>query len=107
MAPPTQKEIHVALSAIRSDARKWEGAAEVADTAGASARGIQLNAAQFSYFADKAGITQTYEQLQDKVVTLLNHASKNFAKISHTLEKCARDYEENEKKNTEILHGPN
>lgn len=106
MAPgPDQHDIDVALEAMRSDAKTWSDAATTVDSVRAPARNVHLDAAQFSYFADKAGITRTYAELQQRVVTLLAQASANFSSISRTLHTCADDYERTEHQISGMMHG--
>lgn len=101
---PTGDEVTVALGALHADAQKWAAAATQAQSARSAATGIHLGAAQFSYFGDQAGLTQTYATLQQKVAALLGQAATNFHNISTTLVQVANAYQDNEQKITGSLN---
>ncbi|HEY1571616.1 MAG TPA: hypothetical protein VGG05_09755 [Pseudonocardiaceae bacterium] len=101
---PTGDEVTVALGALHADSQKWAAAAAQVQSAQSAAGGIQLSAAQFSYFGDQAGLTQTYATLQQKVAALLGQAATNFHNISTTLVQVAAAYQDNEQKITSSLN---
>jgi hypothetical protein len=98
MAPPSSHDIDVALGALQTDSKIWQTAAENGQAAQSAAATITLNAEQFSYYADKAGLTKTYAQLQQRVGELLAGAAANFTNISQTLVTTKKTYEANERK---------
>ncbi|HKN95849.1 MAG TPA: hypothetical protein VJX10_01935 [Pseudonocardiaceae bacterium] len=102
MAP--KADVKVALSALHADSRIWSNAGRNIHNAQVAAGGIQLTAAQFSYFGDQAGLTRTYADLQRKVVSLLGQAATNFGKISTTLVQVANEYQANEERVTDSLN---
>jgi hypothetical protein len=98
MASPSSHDIDVALGALRADATVWQSAAGSAQQAQSAAAAISLSAGQFSYLADKAGVTKTYDQLQQRVAELLAGAAANFTNVSQTLTAVRGTYEANEQK---------
>jgi predicted NAD-dependent protein-ADP-ribosyltransferase YbiA (DUF1768 family) len=105
MAPKSgDGEVTVALNALHSDSQAWAAASSQIQGAQTAAENIHLTAAQFSYFGDQAGLTQTYANLQQKVAALLGQAATNFHNISTTLVQVASTYQQNEQKVTDHLN---
>jgi hypothetical protein len=100
---PKSGDVTVGLNALHSDSQKWAAAATQIQGAQTAAENIHLGAAQFSYFGDQAGLTQTYAALQQKVADLLGQAATNFHNISTTLTQVASAYQQNEEKITGSL----
>lgn len=100
---PGSGDVSVALSALRSDATVWNSASQSISTQAVPAvQGLTLTAAQFSYWADQQGVTQSYTATQNKIADLLAGvasnvgAAQNFQKISTTLLGVADAYAKTE-----------
>jgi hypothetical protein len=97
-SPAPNKELQVALEAIRSDARVWTSAADEMNAAARDVASFNLDAVDFSYIGNKLGLTELYHGLQEKVMNLLQQGAKNFESTAHALNQCADDYQHADQK---------
>ncbi|MFI7540158.1 hypothetical protein [Actinoplanes sp. NPDC049599] len=94
--PPTDQQIQAAVQALRKDADTWAaGSDKLVDAAAVAAR-LELSALHFSYIADQLGLTEVYQQLQQRLATLLNEGAANFTALSGALRDAADGYEQDE-----------
>ncbi|TDD56545.1 type VII secretion target [Saccharopolyspora elongata] len=90
---PTHDGLKVFPNALRLDAQTWEAASKKIRTAAKTADGLDLTIEHFGFLADELGATAVYQELQEKLVLLLDGAAANSADVSEALEKCASTYE--------------
>ena len=96
MPPPSEQQIKAAIEALRKDAATWDaGSAELRDAAMVAGR-LELSALHFSYLADQLGLTEVYQQLQQRLYHLLNQGSDNFVELAGALRAAADGYEQDE-----------
>jgi len=96
MPPPTDQQIQAAIHALREEGDRWAvGSDALLDAAGVAAR-LELSALHFSYLADQLGLTEVYQQLQQRLCTLLNEGAANFTALSAALKDAADGYEQDE-----------
>jgi len=94
--PPTEQQIKAAIQALRKDADTWAaGKDKLVDAAAVAAR-LELSALHFSYVADQLGLSEVYQQLQQRLYTLLNEGAANFLALSAALNDAADGYEQDE-----------
>jgi len=94
--PPTEQQIQAAIQALREDAATWAaGKDKLVDAAAVAAR-LELSALHFSYIADQLGLAEVYQQLQQRLYTLLNEGAANFLALSTALNDAADGYERDE-----------
>jgi hypothetical protein len=85
-----------AEAALRADADLWDGVAHVTDVARQAARGLTLTEQDLSWASAYSGLLGTYDEIQQKVVTLLGEATKVFAGLSVALDQVATAYKVND-----------
>jgi hypothetical protein len=94
--PPNDQQVKAAIEALRKDAGTWDaGSDELRAAAGVAAR-LELSALHFSYLADKLGLTEVYQQLQQRLCQLLNEGGDNFTALAGALRAAADGYEQDE-----------
>jgi hypothetical protein len=94
---PTDAQVTAAISALRTDASMWLGMAdELREAAGVAGR-LDLAALHFSYLGDKAGLTDAYRDIQDKLIRLLGEGAANFDSMGKALRTAADGYDEDER----------
>jgi hypothetical protein len=94
--PPTEQQIKAAIQTLRKDADTWAaGKDNLVDAAAVAAR-LELSALHFSYIADQLGLAEVYQQLQQRLYTLLNEGAANFLALSTALRDAADGYEQDE-----------
>ena len=94
--PPTEQQIQASIQALRKDAATWAaGKDKLVDAAAVAAR-LELSALHFSYIADQLGTAEVYQQLQQRLYTLLNEGAANFLALSTALNDAADGYEQDE-----------
>ena len=103
--PPTDQQIQAAIQALRKDADTWAaGSGKLVDAAAVAAR-LELSALHFSYIADQLGLTEVYQQLQQRLCTLLTEGAANFTALSGALRAAADGYEQDESNAVHRLTG--
>jgi len=90
VTPP--RDLTTELDALEDDATKWEAASDDIQLAHGSAQNLDLGEPQFGWVAAEAGLVTAYEELQNKLVGLLNGAFEEFDKIGVELRATAADY---------------
>jgi uncharacterized protein YukE len=94
--PPSEQQIKAAIGALRKDASAWDAAAaELRDAAGI-AGGLPLSPLHFSYLGDQLGLTEVYQQLQQRLYRLLNEGVDNLTELAGALREAADGYEQDE-----------
>jgi hypothetical protein len=96
--PPTDAQIRAALDAMRVDAAMWTQMSDELRTAAGIAATLQLSALHFSYLADKAGLTSTYQQIQAAMVRLMGEGAGALEGLAGALRTAADGYEEDERR---------
>ncbi len=95
--PPNDQQVRAAIDALRTDAGTWDAASdELREAARVGAR-LDLSALHFSYLGDKLGLTQVYQQLQDRLCRLLTQGADNLTALSTALRSAADGYEQDER----------
>jgi hypothetical protein len=94
--PPTEQQVKAAIAALRKDGDTWAAGSDALRDAAAVAARLQLSALHFSYLADQLGLTEVYQQLQQRLSTLLNEGAANFTALSAALKDAADGYEQDE-----------
>jgi len=92
--PPTAADIHVALEALRDDAKHWENAAHTLHEAAARALAATLPPSTFSYKAQ--AVSDAYAALQAKMTALLGAGVHYLDDIAVALIASAAAYEADE-----------
>ncbi|GAA2635272.1 hypothetical protein [Paractinoplanes durhamensis] len=93
MADPTPQEVSVAVQALRTDARTWGETADELAAARDAAIPLGLQKFHFSFVGDKAGLTEVYAGIQEKIIQLLGEGSTQLEALSAALTGAANDYE--------------
>ena len=96
MPPPSEQQILAAIGALRRGAGRWDEASGELRRAAAVAGRLDLSALHFSYLADQLGLTEVYQQLQDRLGQLLNEGADNFTALYGALIEAADGYENDE-----------
>jgi len=98
--PPSKQEIEVALSALRTEAKSWDGVAESLDRLADKAKELELGRLE-------AGIFQLLvapaNNASAKVVQRCREGVAETRKIGDALRKVADVYEEEEAKNLHAI----
>lgn len=92
-------DIDVALEALRSDAKVWDGATDSLNGPIAAISGLTLTGADFSMWAVDRGLDRTYDEARSALDTQLRQAAENFRKIAETLAQAADTYQREEEAN--------
>jgi hypothetical protein len=96
MTQPTKAQTVVAIGALRADAGVWAAmAAEVSLLAEATA-GLVMSETEFSTGADLIGVTDKYNELQQKVTGLLKEGTVVLQGIAVALTAAADVYQREE-----------
>jgi hypothetical protein len=93
---PTEGQINVAIEALRTDAAMWDAGGDDLREAARVAGRLDLEALHFSYLGDKIGLVDVYQQLQDKMIRLLNQGGDTFEALGTALRSAADGYEQDE-----------
>lgn len=96
MTTPTGEEVQASIEALRRDARVWSELAAEVDAARQVARGLTLSAFEFSGLGHLAGLDSSYNDLQQRMVDLLQQGSANFDRVAGALRQAADAYERDE-----------
>ena len=97
--------IDVALEALRSDAKKWNTAAQdLSDPLGAL-DSLEVTVADVSIFAQWAGLDKSFNDATSAMTDVLQKASKYFGKIGSDLEEAAKEYETDDDKGVHEVKG--
>jgi hypothetical protein len=93
VTPPDPERVRVSLAAIRTDAQAWEDVGREVQVAADTAAALQLRGLHFSYFADRLGMTSLYQEVQQRIVALLNEGAAVHKDIATRLRAAADGYE--------------
>jgi hypothetical protein len=85
-----------AIEALRKDEGTWDEASDELREAAAVAARLELSALHFSYLADKLGLTEVYQRLQERLQQLLLEGADNFTALSGAMRAAADGYEQDE-----------
>jgi hypothetical protein len=102
---PTDAQVTAAISALRTDAGMWHGMADELREAARVAGRLDLAALHFSYLGDKAGLTDAYREIQDKLIGLLGEGATNFDSMGKALRTAADGYDEDERNAVHRMRG--
>lgn len=94
---PTGQQIKVAIEALRKDASTWDAASDDLREAARVGARLDLSPLHFSYIGDKLGLTEVYQQLQQRVCRLLTEGVDNFTAMAAALRSAADGYEQDER----------
>lgn len=95
---PTEKELRVALGALRKDAEVWDNCAEMVDGLRSDVEDCRLEADDFSLLGSALGVSGEYQALQTKMATLLKDGRSVMAHVAWSLRQAADTYEEEERR---------
>jgi uncharacterized protein YukE len=84
--------VGVAVEAMLHDATMWDQTSQVTRQAGQEAGALVLDATELSWASRDTGLLSTYAEIQQKVSTLLDEASKVYRQLSVTLDQVGYDY---------------
>lgn len=98
------KHLQTDLDDIQLDKNTWLQAAGEMGLAHAAAANLVLGEAHFGWRAAECGIVASYEDLQNKLVVLLDGARQEFDKIATELRETAASYGRTDTANEERLH---
>ncbi|WP_018347485.1 hypothetical protein [Longispora albida] len=104
MPPPDKAKIKVAIEALRADAATWKDAATTLRGAKQAASDLFLDTFEMSSLSDLCGLTDAYQDLQRKMVALLNDGAANLDNIAAALTTSATAYENDENNNVHALN---
>lgn len=93
---PTDQQVKAAIAALRTDAATWDEASQTLRTAAAAAARLELSSLHFSYIGAQVGLTEVYQQLQDRLTRLLDEGSTNLASLAAALRTAADGYQRDE-----------
>ncbi len=86
----------VALEALAGDATIWDETSTTLADASTEASGLTLTDDDLSFAGTESGVTSTYTQLQNRLVTLLADGGTQTGHVGDTLRYIKREYENNE-----------
>jgi hypothetical protein len=98
MGSPSKQEINASIQALYTDSRTWATMAGQLEGMERVARGLSLSAFEFSGFGHMVGLDGLYNELQEKVATLLKQGGANFDAIAGALRTAADSYARDEEK---------
>jgi len=93
MGDPTAQQVSVAVQALRTDAGTWAEASDKLTGARTAGMPLGLQKFHFSFVGDKAGLTQVYAEIQDKIIRLLGEGAAELDALSAALATAANEYE--------------
>lgn len=96
-------QVFVDCAALRSDAKKWDGASTAMHNAASAAQNLVLTATQFGDAAEVRGLASAYAALQKRLVGLLKGGEAEFDKIAGALRRVANEYEHDDSTGAEGL----
>lgn len=103
--PPSQETITVAIAALRDDSRRWrDGAVELAAAKDAASR-LWLGQFEFSTPASWTGLTEVYQELQQRLTRLLEDGSVALDSLGTTLLGAADAYEDEDRAGAHQIRG--
>jgi len=102
---PDGQQVAAAIDALRADAGMWRDmAAELRAAAGVADR-LDLGRRQFSLIADELGMTELYQQVQERLVQLIGQGAETFEATATALTTAAAGYEADEAAAVHRLRG--
>lgn len=93
LPPDREGEFETDLAAMRRDAQVWDRAAQRMGDAASTAQGLTLSGYDLSMFADRTGLTEAYQEIQQWAAGLLRGAHQNLANMNQALRTMADNYE--------------
>jgi hypothetical protein len=84
------------VSDIQADAKIWKQAATDIDAPKTTAQSLTLTPYDYSFAGELIGLGDLYDQILQRVDTLLDGAKKSYTNIGTTLDNVATAYENQE-----------
>lgn len=97
--------VNVALEALRSDAKKWETAAQGLSEPLDALRALDVELADVSVFAQWAGLDASFNEATSALEEVLKKASEHFRKIGSDLDEAANEYKTDDEKGMHEVQG--
>lgn len=104
MENPSKDQIDASIDAVYSEARTWIEMSQQFDEMRQVARSLALGAYDFSSLGHLIGLDDIYNDLQDRMTSLLHQGSTNFDNIANALRFAADNYAREEQ---ETVHRMN
>lgn len=92
----SDEKISRSLDHIMRDSLLWSECAEMLSQKAVLATELPVTGAQFSYLADRAGVTRAYDEIRLEMVRLLGDGALAQQDIAERLKKVAKAYEGDE-----------
>ena len=93
---PDGQQVQAAVEAMRADAAMWREMAADLTAAASTADQLDLGRRQFSMIADQLGMTELYQQVQERLVHLIGQGAATFEATASALTTAAAGYEADE-----------
>ncbi|MEV0270345.1 hypothetical protein AB0H43_16310 [Hamadaea sp. NPDC050747] len=101
---PDGQQVQAAVEAMRADAAMWRDMASELRGAASTADALDLGRRQFSMIADQLGMTELYQQVQERLVQLIGQGAETFEATASALTTAAAGYEADEAAAVHRLH---
>jgi hypothetical protein len=105
MAPPDSAVVRAAIAALRTDAAMWDDISAEIRAAAVTAETLRLTGFNFSFAADRAGMTNLYGDVQQRIVQLMHEAADVHADLATRLRLAADGYESADEAAERALRG--
>lgn len=97
--------VNVALEALRSDAKKWESAAQGLSGPLNAVGSLDVDLADVSIFAQWAGLDQSFNDATSAMEEVIAKAAEYFRKIGSDLNEAAKEYQTDDEKGMHQVQG--
>jgi len=94
---PDPQQVQAAMEAMRADAAMWQDMAAEMRAAAQVADRLDLGRLQFSLIADELGMTDLYQQVQERLVGLIGQGADTFEATASALTTAAAGYDADER----------
>jgi len=94
---PDSQQVQAAMEAMRADAAMWQDMATEMRAAAQVAGRLDLGRLQFSLIADGLGMTDLYQQVQERFGQLIGQGADTFEATAGALTTAAAGYDADER----------
>lgn len=101
--PPDPNQLKVAIGAFSTDAKLWDGNADMIDKAGQGAGGLHISALAFGPTA-WFGVADKYNEVQQMVNDRCKEGGSEFRQIATNLIKARDEYQKAEDNNVHAIN---
>ncbi len=105
MPPPDPAVVQAAIASLRTDAAMFDDISAEIRAAATTADALRLTGFNFSFAADRAGMTTLYGDVQHRIVQLMNEAADVHGDLAMRLRRAADGYESADEAAERALRG--